>query len=423
MRGNGVIMTESIVEKVVSNPINQEISDKLFENDRRFDLVFNNASSKPKLLYVVEAMGGGVFTYIVELVNSLVNDFDIYIAYGIRNQTPDNYKEYFDSRVKMIFIKNFTRSINLNKDIQSYFEIREIAKQIKPDIVHLHSSKAGVIGRFLFNFSDIPVFYTPHGYSFLMQDRSKVKCFIYKTIERFCAKCNCTTVSCSYGEYEETLKLTKRAVDIDNGIDINGFNELVSQAKNISSFESHDKQLKVFTLGRVNYQKNPELFNEIATRLPDVKFVWIGDGPLINLLTAPNIEVTGWKNREEALAISMSCDIFILTSLWEGLPLSLLEAMYMKKPVVVSNVIGNRDVVKNKENGYVCDKVEDYVSAISDVAHHKEYARNAYYDVIGHYNIVNMTQKYISLYKEALKSGEKVFIKKVEKYNQLVKCS
>lgn len=423
MRGNGVIRTESTVEKVVSNPINQEISDKLFENDRRFDLVFNNASSKPKLLYVVEAMGGGVFTYIVELVNSLVNDFDIYIAYGIRNQTPDNYKEYFDSRVKMIFIKNFTRSINLNKDIQSYFEIREIAKQIKPDIVHLHSSKAGVIGRFLFNYSDIPVFYTPHGYSFLMQDRSKVKCFIYKTIERICAKCNCTTVSCSYGENEETLKLTKRAVDIDNGIDINSFNELLTQAKKISSFELHEKQLKVFTLGRVNYQKNPELFNEIATRLPDVKFVWIGDGPLINLLTAPNIEVTGWKNREEALAISMSCDIFILTSLWEGLPLSLLEAMYMKKPVVVSNVIGNRDVVKNKENGYVCDKVEDYVSAISDVAHHKEYARNAYYDVIGHYNITNMTQKYTALYKEALKSGEKVFIKKVEKYNQLVKCS
>ena len=395
---------------------------RIFDNDRRFDLVFKNDSSKPKILYVVEAMGGGVFTYIVELANSLADDFDIYIAFGIRDQTPMNFKDYFDPRVNLIYVKNFTRAINFNKDVQAYFEIRKIAKEIKPDIVHLHSSKAGVIGRFLFNDSGIPVFYTPHGYSFLMRDRSKLKCSIYKTIERICAKCNCTTVSCGYGENIETLKITRRAIDIDNGIDINGFNELIARVSKIRQIDSRDGQLKVFTLGRISYQKNPEQFNAIAESMPDVKFIWIGDGPLGNVLTAPNIEITGWKSREEALAISLSCDVFLLTSLWEGLPISLLEAMYMKKPVVVSNVIGNRDVIKNHENGYVCDNLEDYISAISDTENHKSYAINAYYDIINHYNIDNMTQKYTSLYKEALKDDEKVFIKKVDKYNQLVKC-
>ena len=423
MRGSGVIRSDSIVEQVVSNAINTEIRTKSFENDHRFDLVFNNVLSKPKLLYVVEAMGGGVFTYIVELVNRLVDDFDIYVAYGIRNQTPENYKEYFDPRVNMIFVKNFTRAININKDIQSFFEIKKIAEQIKPDIVHLHSSKAGVIGRFLFTNSGVPVFYTPHGYSFLMQDRSEIKCFIYKTIEKICAKCNCTTVSCSYGENEETLKLTRRAVDIDNGIDIEKFNNLIAKAKKIHKLDTNDGRIKVFTLGRINYQKNPELFNEIAKKMPNVKFIWIGDGPLAKLLTAPNIEITGWKSREEALSISMSCDIFILTSLWEGLPISLLEAMYMKKPVVVSDVIGNRDVISNHENGYVCNEVNDFVEAINDANNHNKYVMNAYYDVVSHYNIDNMTQKYTSLYKEALKDGEKVFFKKVAKYNQLVKCS
>lgn len=423
MRSNSVVRSDSIMEQVIANSLSPEGINKSFENDRRFNLVFNNSLSKPKLMFIVEAMGGGVFTYIVELANRLVDDFDVFIAYGIRNQTPENFKDYFDARVNLILVKNFTRAINLNKDIQSYIEIKKLAKKIKPDIVHLHSSKAGVIGRLLFKNAGIPVFYTPHGYSFLMQDGSEIKCLIYRTIERVCAKCNCTTVSCSYGENEETLKLTRRAVDIDNGIDIEKFNELITQAKKIRPIEKRDGQLKVFTLGRINYQKNPELFNDIAKSMPDVKFIWIGDGPLSNLLTADNIEITGWKSREEALSISMSCDVFMLTSLWEGLPISLLEAMYMKKPVVVSNVIGNRDVVIDHENGYVCDQVDDYIAAINDTVNHKRYVMNAYYDVINHYNINNMTQKYTSLYKEALKDGNKIFAQKVDKYNEMVRCS
>lgn len=55
--------------------------------------------SKKKILCVVEAMGGGVFTYIVNLANELVNEFDMYIAYAVRPQTPLNYKDYFDKRI------------------------------------------------------------------------------------------------------------------------------------------------------------------------------------------------------------------------------------------------------------------------------------------------------------------------------------
>lgn len=53
-------------------------------------------AEKKKILYIVEAMGGGVFTYIVDLANELVNSYDMYIAYAVRKQTPQNYKDYFD---------------------------------------------------------------------------------------------------------------------------------------------------------------------------------------------------------------------------------------------------------------------------------------------------------------------------------------
>ena len=56
-------------------------------------------AEKKKILYIVEAMGGGVFTYIVDLANELVNSYDMYIAYAVRKQTPENYKDYFDKRI------------------------------------------------------------------------------------------------------------------------------------------------------------------------------------------------------------------------------------------------------------------------------------------------------------------------------------
>ena len=109
------------------------------------------AEKRKTILFVVEAMGGGVFTYVVDLANELVKTYDMYIAYAVRSQTPANYKEQFDPRIQMIEVKNFVRSINPLKDIRAFFEIRKIADRVQPDIIHLHSSKAGALGRWAFN--------------------------------------------------------------------------------------------------------------------------------------------------------------------------------------------------------------------------------------------------------------------------------
>ena len=95
-------------------------------------------------------MGGGVFTYIVDLSNELIKEFDIYIAYAVRPQTPPDYRQYFDKRIHLIEVKNFCREINLKKEFAAIKEIKNIAYEIQPDIIHLHSSKAGVIGRIAF---------------------------------------------------------------------------------------------------------------------------------------------------------------------------------------------------------------------------------------------------------------------------------
>ena len=256
-------------------------------------------AEKKKILYIVEAMGGGVFTYIVELANELVNKYDMYIAYAVRKQTPKNYKDYFDKRIHLIEVKNFGRAIDPVKDIAALFEVKKIAAKIKPDVIHLHSSKAGAIGRVAFN-GKIPMFYTPHGYSFLMENYKPMKRRMFKLIESVCAKRNCTTISCSVGEHQESLKLTKHATYVNNGINMVELQEIIDKTEKV------EHPFTVYTLGRICYQKNPTLFNEIAELLSDVKFVWIGDGELRGELTSKNIEITGWADRTTAIKYAVN---------------------------------------------------------------------------------------------------------------------
>lgn len=351
-------------------------------------------TERKKILYVVEAMGGGVFTYIVDLANALVDTYDMYIAYAVRKQTPENYRDYFDTRIKLIEVKNFCREIKPTKELAAIKEIKKIADENKPDIIHLHSSKAGVIGRIAFNGVDVPLFYTPHGYSFLMKDAGVIKRGIYWGIEKVFANRNCTIISCSKGEYQESLKLTSNATYVDNAINAEKLKERLKEVKE----EEHP--FTVFTLGRICYQKNPAQFNKIAEAMPNIKFMWIGDGDLRSELSAPNIEITGWVDRETALKKSINADVFVLTSLWEGLPISLLEAMYMKKLCVVSNVIGNRDAIHNRKNGYVCNTVEEFVSAIKE--NNLEYREQAYIDLMNHYDTQIQAKRYMEIYNERL---------------------
>ena len=352
---------------------------------------------KKKVLHIVESFGSGVFSFLVDLVNGTYKDFDITIAYGVREETLDNFREYFNESIKFIKVENFTRSISPKKDLKALKEIKDIIKNEKPDIVHLHSSKAGILGRLAVNGNKIKMFYNPHGFSFLKKDDTKLKRMIYWLIEKITVIWNrkCTIVGCSNGEYLEAKKLNKNSVCINNGIDIN---KLKEETKGLIPNKINYKNIKICTVGRIGYQKNPEMFNKIAEAFPKIGFTWIGEGDLRNKLTSKNINVTGWKERKEVLQILNNNDIFILTSLWEGLPISLLEAMYIKKICIVSNCIGNRDVIINGKNGYIADDIEDFVKYVQEILDKKvdiqTLAINANQDVLNEYNIEKMIDKY-----------------------------
>lgn len=366
-----------------------------------------------KILYIVEAFGGGVFTYMVDLANAMCEEFDVTIAYALRDQTPEDYLGYFDKRIHMVRVKHFTRSIGLRGDIQAYFELRDLIRKVQPDILHFHSSKAGVLGRFAAS-SRIPMFYTPHGYSFLMSSHSQRHREIYKWIEKVCGLRNCTTVAVSKGEYEAALTVTKRATYVSNGVNLEDLQKVllenvpVSRQYGEAAATRAGKQPIVCTLGRICEQKNPTAFNEIAMQFPNLTFYWIGDGYLREQLTAPNIVITGWVERTKALQIMQKADVFILPSLWEGLPMSLLEAMYLEKVCIVSNIIGNRDVIVDGKNGYLVEDTKGFCNRIQQILDEgveslESIRQEAKSDVEREYNTTVMAQKYAALYHRAEK--------------------
>lgn len=353
---------------------------------------------RKKILHLVEAFGGGVLTYLEELANRFCDQYDIVIAYAMRPQTPTDFREHFNKNIKFIEVKNFSRNIG-KKDLAAINEVRKIVKEEKPNIVHMHSSKAGIIGRIAVNDKNIKMFYTPHGYSFLMKDDSKFRRTLYKYAEKIAAayKKDCTTIACSHGEYEEGLKIYKNCSYVSNGINMQEIDAL--QLKK----QDDNGKIKICTVGRIDIQKNPQMFNKIAEKFPDVEFLWIGEGCKRELLTSNNIKITGWKDREEALQKVANCDIFILPSIWEGLPMSLLEAMYLEKTCIVSNISGNNNVIKDGYNGFVCENLQDYQKVIDNFIHKKydikEITTNAKNSIIKEYNLDNMAKKYLEIYK------------------------
>jgi glycosyltransferase involved in cell wall biosynthesis len=125
------------------------------------------------------------------------------------------------------------------------------------------------------------------------------------------------------------------------------------------------------TAARITRQKNPLLFNEIAQSFAtdsSVRFLWIGDGELCHQLSSPNIQITGWMPKDELMQKLQHIDIYLSTSLWEGLPLSVLLAMCAGKPVVLSDCIGNRDLVENGRNGFKFIGKDEAISCIKKLS-------------------------------------------------------
>jgi glycosyltransferase involved in cell wall biosynthesis len=334
-----------------------------------------------KVVHIIEALGGGVYTYFKDLSyyfgdDEITKDISTTIIYsGNRKEIdPEKIESEFSKGVSLIKI-NMVREFSPLDDFKSILDLRRELQKINPDVIHLHSSKAGVLGRvaYFLLFKKMQLFYTPHGYSFLRTDISNWTKKIYWTIENcFQQLFGGITIACGDTEYEIAQEIGKSYL-IRNGINIEEVRQQYIKPQN--------QTLTIGIVARITTARNPKLFNAIALRFPRYNFVWIGDGELNSVLTAPNIRITGWFiDKNEALKELSTIDIYIQTSLWEGLPIAVLEAMAMKKPVLATNIIGNKDIVVHNETGFLFNEIEEldhYLELLKDDKTRNQFGENA----------------------------------------------
>ena len=327
--------------------------------------------TKLKVVHIVEALGGGIYSYFINLTQVLAPhpNIDLTVIYSDNRQEINANKIAKDFHPDTTLIKvAMLREISPVADYNSFKDLRSELKKLKPDVLHLHSSKAGILGRlaFLAAFKfNTRLYYTPHGYSFLRKDISGLKRFAFFTIEFLSQKLTGgKIVACGDTELKYSKKIGP-SILVRNGISF----------KNTLQHETlkSDRIQNIVTLGRITYARNPSLFNTIALQNPDLNFIWIGDGELKHLITAPNIQVTGWfEDRNVALSTLSKADVYLQTSLWEGLPIALLEAAAQKIPIVATAIIGNRDIIVNGKTGILIEEASDFKAALNTIeAPHK----------------------------------------------------
>jgi glycosyltransferase involved in cell wall biosynthesis len=278
------------------------------------------------------------------------------------------------SGVNVHFVSDLVREINPLKDFRALVKIRRILKQIREGaksskvIVHTHSSKAGVLGRWAACLAGLRlIVHSVHGFSFNDYQPVLVRSF-YILLERITALITTAFVTVSEADRGEGIRrriFTKANVSlIRSGIDIKRFDDLPSDRISLRRNLGIDQHAPVIALiACFKPQKAPLDFVRVAKMVLDERsdalFYLVGDGRLRfqieQLIEELNIRdkviLLGW--RRDIPEIMHSIDLLVLTSLWEGLPRVLPQAMASGVPVVATNVNGAPEAIRNGLNGYL----------------------------------------------------------------------
>jgi glycosyltransferase involved in cell wall biosynthesis len=296
---------------------------------------------------------GGAQSVLLGLANNLADEHDVFVIAGGEGAMWNQ----LDERVKQIKIKSLKRSIS-PFDLLVWLRLAWLGIKDRPDIVHLHSSKIGILGRLAFRKKKI--IYTVHGFESIRVAYRK-----FLPIEKLLKKRAKAIVAVS--EYDHSNLL-------DEGIDRNVFTVyngiLPVETDHSIEIPVDTRKKTVMTIARIDPQKKYSLFEELARTLPQYNFVWIG-----NRIVPPdqpnNVFCLGEiPNAARYYALA---DLCLLPTNYEGLPMTIIEAMSLAKPVVASDVGGISEIVLNGENGYCVENETGlFVEKIMEILENKE---------------------------------------------------
>jgi len=273
--------------------------------------------------------------------------------------------------VKTFFISELIREINPLIDIRALFKIKSILQGIKkgdtPIIVHTHSSKAGILGRWGARLARADaIIHTIHGFGFHDYQPLPIKGFLI-FLEKVTARITDMFIAVSKANIKKGVDngiFTKQKTSlIRSGIELEDFTRVkMKRAENKKSLGVEPDIPLVTMIGCLKPQKAPLDYLEVAHQVlqeREAHFILVGDGALrekvekkaVQLGLGARFKLLGW--RRDISEILAATDIFVLTSLWEGLPRVLPQAMAMGIPIVATDVDGTPEAVIHNVNGFI----------------------------------------------------------------------
>ena len=361
-----------------------------------------------RVLHVIARLNvGGTARYITQLANELPKyGIETFVATGFVQgaEVEDESAQSID----LIRIKSMGRSINPIKDHFARKQLDKIIAEVKPDIIHTHTFKAGYVTRI--KKQSIPVIHTFHGHLLDDPEFSGFKSKVIIKLERILAKKSSKLVTVGRRVSEELLEQRighrTQFVNIPPGVVAVDITPKEQALKNLN-LEDDGKPL-VGWIARVTGVKNPMRALEVADALPDTRFVMVGGGDLLDQVKAAapaNVSVIGWA---EAADLFGATDIILSTSENEGMPVALIEAQLAGKPVVATDVGSVSEVILNHETGIVTNKnagslASAVESLVLDKTTREEMGRLAIARAQALFSVDRMINAHIELYKSIVK--------------------
>lgn len=286
------------------------------------------------------------------------------------------------------------------------------------DIVHLNGGRAGLIGRIASIFTYAKIVFTPHSLIFdYKQSYNSIKTKIYIWIDKFLNKYTDYIITVC-DEQAERLKNQKhispqKIITIYNGVDQNLFYPMKKNKTILNKFNLNENILTIGFIGRLVNQKGLKYLFEACALIQkeNWQLLIVGDGPykhkLITLSKQHKIEkkIVFIGQRNDVYNILSIIDIFVLPSLFEGFPISILEAMAAEKPIIATNINGIPEAIQHKKNGYLIDSQnnKELASAITHLLtnpyERSRIAKNARETFLSRFTFNTMINKIGDLYR------------------------
>ena len=363
-----------------------------------------------KVLHIITRMNtGGPAVFLDHLTNAISKlGCESVIAYGYCESNEADYTDNRKLNAKLVKIKSLHRSLNTLDDIRTFFQIRKVIRQVKPDLVNTHTSKGGVLGRLAAKSVNrkMPVVHTFHGH-LIYGYFAKHKIFLFTLVERFLALFTDAAASITQ-ETEDSLKKLKIGKKlkwqvIRLGIPVNQNTFLAPKSNSITN---------LLWVGRFTDIKDPNyaiLVMQELEKLSPGKFdlTMVGGGELLEESKAKAkslpVTFTGWLDKPFESAGYF--DLLLLTSKNEGMGLVMLEAANYSKATVARSVGGVGEFVTDNKNGFLvtgnANQMAIKINSLSDEVI-EQVGKNCKLVLENEFTDKVMANNYLKLYKSLL---------------------